>query len=91
MLKIHGTPGVPLPGNMNMAREKEKEKGSQRLEEMMDQFAKRMGELQRVIEAGEDVPTEPGDGDGDGEGDPVEKQELVDEGIGEGELAAQTR
>lgn len=52
MLKIRGTPGMPasIPGR---DREGEKEKGSQRLEVMMDQFAKRMGELRMVIEAGD--------------------------------------
>ncbi|CAL5869182.1 uncharacterized protein PFLUO_LOCUS3410 [Penicillium psychrofluorescens] len=51
MLKIHGTAGL-LPST---PRDKAAggEKGSQRLEEMMDQFAKRMSELQTVIEAGE--------------------------------------
>ncbi|KAJ5605263.1 hypothetical protein N7510_010417 [Penicillium lagena] len=51
MLKIHGTAGL-LPST---PRDKAGGggKGSQRLEEMMDQFAKRMSELQTVIEAGE--------------------------------------
>ncbi|KAJ5806745.1 hypothetical protein N7474_010337 [Penicillium riverlandense] len=48
MLKIHGTAGI-LPST---PRDKAGG-GSQRLEEMMDQFAKRMSELQTVIEAGE--------------------------------------
>ncbi|RMJ25437.1 hypothetical protein PHISP_03672 [Aspergillus sp. HF37] len=57
MLKIHGTAGIP--GTLPRDRERDKEKGSQRLEEMMDQFAKRMSELRRVIEAGEqEIPTE---------------------------------
>jgi hypothetical protein len=57
MLKIHGTAGIP--GTLPRDRERDKEKGSQRLEEMMDQFAKRMSELRRVIEAGEqEMPTE---------------------------------
>lgn len=47
MLKILGTSGLP-PSNLVG-----KDKGSQRLEEMMDQFSKRMKELRRVIEAGE--------------------------------------
>lgn len=50
MLKIHGTPGLP---SSTASKEKDKERGSQRLEDMMDQFAKRMGELKQVIEAGE--------------------------------------
>ena len=52
MLKIHGTPGHPPNILTN-------ERGNQRLEDMMDQFAKRMSELQRVIEAG-DIPAGPG-------------------------------
>ena len=50
MLKIHGTPGQPPSIG---TKDRDKERGSQRLEDMMDQFAKRMSELQRVIEAGE--------------------------------------
>lgn len=50
MLKIHGTPG--LPPSM-VAKDRDKERGSQRLEDMMEQFAKRMKELRLVIEAGE--------------------------------------
>jgi hypothetical protein len=52
MLKIRGTAGLPP----SAPKDKDKaggERGSQRLEEMMDQFAKRMSELQTVIEAGE--------------------------------------
>lgn len=53
MLKIHGSRG--LPGTIG----REREKGSQRLEEMMDQFARRMDELRTVIQAGgREVPTE---------------------------------
>lgn len=44
MLKIHGTDGIPSETG------KEKEKGAQKLEDMMDQFAKRMRELQMVID-----------------------------------------
>lgn len=44
MLKIHGTGGIPSETG------KEKEKGAQKLEDMMDQFAKRMRELQMVID-----------------------------------------
>lgn len=50
MLKIHGTGG--LPGELGIGRgREEKERGPQRLEEMMDRFAKRMRELQMVIDA----------------------------------------
>lgn len=61
MLKIHGTDGISSETG------KEKEKGARKLEDMMDQFAKQMGELQMVIdeagleaEAGK-VPQEHGD------------------------------
>lgn len=50
MLKIHGTPGLPP---VMVAKDRDKERGSQRLEDMMEQFAKRMNELRLVIEAGE--------------------------------------
>ncbi|KAJ5757243.1 uncharacterized protein N7511_007425 [Penicillium nucicola] len=46
MLKIRGTSGMPVEVSG-------KEKGAQRLEEMMNQFAKRMGELQTIIDAAE--------------------------------------
>ncbi|KAJ5707855.1 hypothetical protein N7488_007656 [Penicillium malachiteum] len=47
MLKIQGTGGLPyIPDS-------EKETGPRRLEEMMDQFAKRMAELQVIIDAEE--------------------------------------
>lgn len=54
MLKIHGTPGLP-PSTLakDKDRDREKERGGQRLEDMMDQFAKRMAELRLVIDAGE--------------------------------------
>ncbi|KNG84220.1 hypothetical protein ANOM_007283 [Aspergillus nomiae NRRL 13137] len=50
MLKIQGTVGLPmtLPG-----KDKEKDNSTQRLEDMMEQFSKRLGELRQVIEAGE--------------------------------------
>ncbi|OJJ34482.1 hypothetical protein ASPWEDRAFT_29623 [Aspergillus wentii DTO 134E9] len=51
MLKIHGTAG--LPPNI-ASKDKDKEKGSQRLEDMMDQFAKRMSELRQIIDVGEE-------------------------------------
>lgn len=50
MLKIHGTGGLPGEVGMGREREKDKQRGAQRLEEMMDQFAKRMRELQMVID-----------------------------------------
>ncbi|KAJ5313067.1 hypothetical protein PENANT_c018G01053 [Penicillium antarcticum] len=46
MLKIRGTGGMPVEVSG-------KEKGAHRLEEMMEQFAKRMGELQTIIDAAE--------------------------------------
>ncbi|KAJ5273772.1 hypothetical protein N7478_008897 [Penicillium angulare] len=43
MLKVHGTSGLPyVPAST-------KDHGAHRLEEMMDQFAKRMSELQTII------------------------------------------
>ncbi|KAL4919067.1 anaphase-promoting complex subunit 11 RING-H2 finger-domain-containing protein [Aspergillus aurantiobrunneus] len=48
MLQIQGTSGLPV-GALN----KDKERGSQRLEDMMDQFARRLDELKSVIESGE--------------------------------------
>ncbi|KAL2823475.1 anaphase-promoting complex subunit 11 RING-H2 finger-domain-containing protein [Aspergillus cavernicola] len=48
MLQIRGTSGLP----MGMVG-KDKERGSQRLEDMMDQFARRLDELKQVIECGE--------------------------------------
>lgn len=58
MLKIQGTGGL-VP-----ASESGKGHGPQRLEEMMDQFAKRMAELQTVIDAVDDE--ELGEGQGAG-------------------------
>ncbi|KAJ5180924.1 hypothetical protein N7492_004134 [Penicillium capsulatum] len=74
MLKIHGTGGL----SADIGREKERDRGSQRLEEMMDQFAKRMRELQTVIDtadvgAGEHVESREGTGpEKDGEGEEPE-------------------
>ncbi|KAL4786549.1 hypothetical protein BJX76DRAFT_104826 [Aspergillus varians] len=48
MLQIQGTSGLPAG-----ALGKDKERGSQRLEDMMDQFARRLDELRLVIESGE--------------------------------------
>ena len=64
MLQIRGTAGFPTPP----AVPAEREKGSQRLEEMMDQFAKRMGELRMVMEAGDVFSTEQGQKDQGQEG-----------------------
>ncbi|KAL4892855.1 hypothetical protein BDV59DRAFT_178812 [Aspergillus ambiguus] len=49
MLKIRGTSGLPInmPG-----KDRDKERSGQRLEDMMDQFSKRLVELRQVIEAG---------------------------------------
>jgi hypothetical protein len=49
MLQIQGTSGFPM-GNL---LGKDKERGGQRLEEMMEQFARRLDELRLVIENGE--------------------------------------
>ncbi|KAL4805308.1 hypothetical protein BDV18DRAFT_140669 [Aspergillus unguis] len=48
MLQIQGTSGLPVESTS-----KEKEKGGQRLEDMMEQFARRLDELRLVIEGGE--------------------------------------
>lgn len=48
MLQIQGTPGLPVG-----ALGRDKERGHQRLEDMMDQFARRLDELKLVIENGE--------------------------------------
>lgn len=53
MLKIYGTAGIPGEVGKDKAP---------RLEDMMDQFAKRMRELQMVIDAAEVAPTEEGEG-----------------------------
>ncbi|PYH43637.1 uncharacterized protein BP01DRAFT_358362 [Aspergillus saccharolyticus JOP 1030-1] len=50
MLKIRGTAGLPI-SNL-LGKDRDKGRGCQRLEEMMDQFAKRLAELRLVIEAG---------------------------------------
>ncbi|PKX90391.1 uncharacterized protein P174DRAFT_296554 [Aspergillus novofumigatus IBT 16806] len=56
MLKIRGTSGLPVT---MVGKDRDKERGSQRLEDMMEQFGKRLGELRQVIEAGEQVqPTQ---------------------------------
>lgn len=86
MLKIHGTPGQPP---VTSTKDRDKERGSQRLEDMMDQFAKRMSELQRVIEAGEvsglGTGFEPGlDGENHERGQMEQQQQQQD--IGENQL-----
>ncbi|PLN85606.1 hypothetical protein BDW42DRAFT_160212 [Aspergillus taichungensis] len=53
MLKIRGTSGLPVS-----ALAKDRERGSQRLEDMMEHFEKRLSELRRIIDAGEQ-PHEP--------------------------------
>ncbi|EAW10982.1 uncharacterized protein ACLA_066180 [Aspergillus clavatus NRRL 1] len=53
MLKIHGTAGLPVT---MFGKDRDKERGSQRLEEMMEQFEKRLGELRQVIQAGDHAP-----------------------------------
>ena len=53
MLKIQGTGGLPVN-----ALAKDRERGSQRLEDMMEHFEKRLSELRRIIDAGEQ-PHEP--------------------------------
>ncbi|BCR91797.1 uncharacterized protein ACHE_70640A [Aspergillus chevalieri] len=79
MLKIHGTPGL---SPSTALKEKDKERGSQRLEDMMDQFAKRMSELRQVIEAGEHMhhesDMEQQQRDGAGEQDHVGDQQSAD-------------
>lgn len=51
MLRVEGTAGFPRDVPSNKERDKQ---GRQSLEEMMEQFEKRMGELRRVIEVGEE-------------------------------------
>lgn len=77
MLKIHGTAGLPY------AAESGRERGTPRLEDMMNQFAKRMAELQTVIDSAhveEEPESEKPDG-GDGEtgagADQEQAQELL--------------
>lgn len=53
MLKIRGTGGLPVN-----TLPKDREPGSQRLEDMMEHFEKRLSELRRIIDAGEQ-PHEP--------------------------------
>lgn len=66
MLKIHGTGGIPY----DTGKEKG-EGGSRKLEQMMDQFAKRMRELQMVIDTA-DVGGEEGGETADPTGDVAE-------------------
>ncbi|KAL5332842.1 hypothetical protein BJX70DRAFT_392675 [Aspergillus crustosus] len=49
MLQVKGTSGLPI-GNLLA---KDKDRGGQRLEDMMEQFARRLDELKLVIENGE--------------------------------------
>jgi hypothetical protein len=55
MLKIYGTAGIPSEVGKDKG-----ERGTPRLEDMMDQFAKRMRELQMVIDAADVAPPEEG-------------------------------
>jgi hypothetical protein len=56
MLKVRGTSGLPVA---MLGKDRDKERGSQRLEDMMEQFGKRLGELRQVIEAGQQIqPTQ---------------------------------
>ncbi|KAJ5893153.1 hypothetical protein N7504_009844 [Penicillium tannophilum] len=76
MLKIHGTAGLPY------AAESGKERGTPRLEDMMNQFAKRMAELQTVIdsahveEEAESEKPHSGDGEPEAGADQDQAQEL---------------
>lgn len=74
MLQIRGTGGM-------LAEVSGKEKGARRLEEMMDQFAKRMSELQTIIDAAE-AKTQRGEEEEPLEQDPPENtgQEVTLEG-----------
>lgn len=54
MLKIQGTSGLPREPILG---DRDGKDGGQTLEEMMEQFEKRMGELRRVIETGGGLPT----------------------------------
>lgn len=65
MLKIRGTDGL--------SGEIVRERGTQRLEDMMDQFAKRMRELQMIIDTAEAASGEKEVGDEGGEAKEVEE------------------
>ncbi|KAJ5300366.1 uncharacterized protein N7443_005368 [Penicillium atrosanguineum] len=74
MLKIRGTGGL--------AGEIERERGTQRLEDMMDQFAKRMQELQMIIEVAniqDDLRMKEEEEEGDEENEGHEEEEEEDE------------
>jgi hypothetical protein len=86
MLKIQGTTGLPItmPG-----KDRDKDNSTQRLEDMMDQFSKRLGELRQVIEAGEQAPLSESDND---EHRPTEEPDTQDAGIiSEGQTEVQTK
>ncbi|GIK04280.1 hypothetical protein Aspvir_008359 [Aspergillus viridinutans] len=56
MLKIRGTSGLPVT---MFGKDRDNGGGSQRLEDMMEQFGKRLGELRQVIDAGQQIqPTQ---------------------------------
>lgn len=65
MLKIHGTGGIPYD-----IRKETADSGSRKLEEMMDQFAKRMRELQMIIDTADVGGEEEGE-----QADPTEAAE----------------
>ncbi|KAJ5580302.1 uncharacterized protein N7459_006287 [Penicillium hispanicum] len=69
MLKIHGTGGLPA----DTGKERE-DRGTPRLEDMMDQFAKRMRELQTVIDAADLAGTLEDEGEKDTQEGAVPKE-----------------
>ncbi|KAJ5890407.1 uncharacterized protein N7473_006635 [Penicillium subrubescens] len=77
MLKIYGTTGIP--SEVGMGKDKG-ERGTPRLEDMMDQFAKRMRELQMVIDAADVAPASTEEGGQIEEGrDLLEEKTATDE------------
>lgn len=81
MLQIQGTSGLPV-GTLG----KDKERGGQRLEDMMDQFARRLDELRLVIESGERGGPAPAAVPGEAEGSirevsPLDQPEAQDEDV----------
>ncbi|KAJ5778739.1 hypothetical protein N7520_001985 [Penicillium odoratum] len=75
LLKIHGTGGLPY------AAESTKERGTSRLEEMMNQFAKRMSELQTVIDSAYVEGEKRQDGDAEVEAGVDEQEQSHDKTI----------
>ncbi|RHZ66296.1 hypothetical protein CDV55_107566 [Aspergillus turcosus] len=81
MLKIRGTSGLPVS---MFPKDRDKERGSQRLEDMMEQFGKRLGELRQVIEAGQQVqPTQDALFEGEGIVGDVDANAVLDSRPGE--------